>query len=149
MILKPWLAAKFPEATSEELDGAIRRSGGYPGQAMELLESGENLPPEVEAFVKSFTARDTMGLVSVLVPMEKWKREQALPVFTAWLAALQEGLACRSGVPAAGRAAKLLASARSAKDLLAAVENLQKAIEYTQGNVSVAAVCGWLTWALR
>ena len=148
-VLKPWLAAKFPGATSEELDGAIRRSGGYPGQAMELLESGENLPPEVEAFVKSFAARDAMGLVSVLVPMEKWKRDQALPVFTAWLTALQEGLACRSGVPAAGRAAKLLASARSAKDLLAAVESLQKAIEYTQGNVSVAAVCGWLAWALR
>lgn len=148
-VLKPWLAAKFPGATSEELDGAIRRSGGYPGQAMELLESGENLPPEVDAFVKSFAARDAMGLISVLVPMEKWKRDQALPVFTAWLAALQEGLACRSGVPAAGRAAKLLASARSAKDLLAAVESLQKAIEYTQGNVSVAAVCGWLTWTLR
>lgn len=148
-VLKPWLAAKFPEATSEELDGAIRRSGGYPGQAIELLESGENLPPEVEAFVKSFAARDTLGLTMVLTPMEKWKRDQALPVFTLWLNALQEGLACRSGVPAAGRAAKLLASNRSAKDLLAAVSNLQKAIEYTQGNVSVAAVCGWLVHALR
>ena len=148
-VLKPWLAAKFPEATSEELDGAIRRSGGYPGQAIELLESGENLPPEVEAFVKSFAARDTLGLTMVLTPMEKWKRDQALPVFALWLNALQEGLACRSGVPAAGRAAKLLASNRSAKDLLAAVSNLQKAIEYTQGNVSVAAVCGWLVHALR
>ena len=148
-LLKPWLAAKFPSATSEELDGAIRRSGGYPGQAAQLLESGENLPPEVEAFVKSFASRDTMGLVTTLVPMEKWKRDQALPVFTQWLEVLQEGLACRSGVPAASRAARTLASARSAKDLLAAVENLQKAIEYTQGNVSVAAVCGWLTWVLR
>ena len=148
-ILKPWLAAKFPEATGEQLDAAIRRSNGYPGQAAELLEKGENLPPEVEAFVRSFAARDTMGLTTVLVPMEKWKRDQALPIFEAWKNMLQEGLACRSGMPAPGRGAKMLAGSRSSKDLLQAVENLQKAIEYTQGNVSVAAVCGWLTWVLR
>jgi len=148
-ILRPWLAAQFPSATREDLDAAIRRSGGYPGQAKELLESGENMPAELEAFVKSFAARDAMGLTQLLVPMEKWKRDQPLSMFELWLSALQEGLACRSGVPAASRAAKLLASARSAKDLLAAVERLQKAIEYTQGNVSVAAVCGWLTYALR
>lgn len=148
-ILRPWLAARCPSASREALDAAIRRGGGYPGQALQLLESGENLPPEAEAFVKSFAARDPLGLTMVLAPMEKWKRDQALPVFALWLTALQEGLACRSGAPAAGRAAKTLAAARSAKDLLAAVSCLQKAIEYTQGNVSVAAVCGWLAWALR
>ena len=148
-VLKPWLAAKFPSATEESLNAAIRRSGGYPGQAQALLESGENLPPEVEAFVKSFAAKDAMGLTSVLTPMEKWKRDQALPVFELWLTALQEGLACRSGVPAASRSAKLLSQNRSSKDLLDAVRHLQKAIEYAQGNVSVAAICGWLTWALR
>ena len=147
--LKPWLAAKYPNATAEELDAAIRRSGGYPGQAMALLESGENLPPEVEAFVKSFAARDVMGLTQVLVPMERWKRDQALPVFSLWMHALQEALTCRSGVPSVSRSAKLLAQRRSSKDLLAAINNLQKAIEYTQGNVSVAAVCGWLVHALR
>ena len=147
--LRPWLAERFPAADREQLDAAISRSGGYPGQALELLKSGESLPPEVEAFVKSFAARDTMGLLQILAPMEKWKRDQALPVFQLWLTALQEGLACRSGVPAAGRSAKALAAGRSTKDLLHAVEALQKAIEYTQGNVSVAAVCGWLTHALR
>ena len=148
-VLKPWLAAKFPTATEDALNAAIRRSGGYPGQAMELLQSGENLPAEVEAFVKSFAAKDAMGLTAVLTPMEKWKRDQALPVFELWLTALQEGLACRSGVPAAGRGAKLLSQNRSSKDLLDAVRHLQKAIEYAQGNVSIAAICGWLTWALR
>lgn len=148
-LLKPWLAAKFPSAEDSAIDAAIRRSGGYPGQAKDLLEKGESLPPEVEAFIRSFAARDSMGLVQVLVPMEKWKRDQALPMLEAWKEILQEGLACRSGMPAPGRGAKLLAANRSAKDLLAAVEALQKAIEYTQGNVSVAAVCGWLTYALR
>ena len=127
----------------------IRRSSGYPGQAMELLQSGENLPPEVEAFVRAYAARDALALTMVLVPMEKWKRDQILPIFEAWKDMLQEGLACRSGIPAPGRGAKLLAGNRSSKDLLSAVEMLRKAIEYTQGNVSVAAVCGWLVHALK
>ena len=148
-LLKPWLAAKFPAATAEELDASIRRSGGYPGQAAALLESGEHLPPEVETFVRGFAARDPLALTYVLVPMEKWKRDQALPVFEAWKDTLQEGLACRSGVPPVSAAAKTLAASRSSKDLLAAIQCLQKAIAYTQGNVSVAAVCGWLTHALR
>ena len=148
-ILRPWLAAKFPAVSPETLDAAIRRAGGYPGQALALLESGENLPPEVDAFVKSFASRDAMGLVTALVPMEKWKRDLALPVFEAWLAVLQEALSCRSGIPASGSTARELAAARSSKDLLQAVKTMQKAIEYTQGNVSVAAVCGWLAYALR
>lgn len=147
-VLRPWLAERFPDASSEDLEAAIRRGGGYPGQALEILESGAALPPEVDAFVKSFAARDTMGLVNTLVPMEKWKRDLALPVFEAWLTVLQEGLACRSGLPGSGMGREL-AAARSSKDLLQAVKHMQKAIEYTQGNVSVAAVCGWLTWALR
>ena len=148
-ILRPWLTAKFPEAGPEDVDAAILRSGGYPGQALEILEKGEQLPPEVEAFAKSFSARDVMGLVTLLAPMEKWKRDQALPVFEAWLAVLQEGLTCRSGAAAPSRMAREVATKRSSKDLLMAVKALQKAIEYTQGNVSVAAVCGWLTHALR
>ena len=148
-ILRPWLAEKFPDATRQQLDAAIRRSSGYPGQAVELLQSGENLPPEVEAFVRAYAARDALALTMVLVPMEKWKRDQILPIFEAWKDMLQEGLACRSGMPAPGRGAKLLAESRSSKDLLGAVEILRKAIEYTQGNVSVAAVCGWLVHALK
>ena len=146
--LRPWLAARFPEASPEDWEAAIRRSGGYPGQALEILGHGAAQPAEVEAFVKSYAARDAMGLVSVLVPMEKWKRDLALPVFEAWLAALQEGLACRSGMPGSSTGREL-AAARSSKDLLQGIKTLQKAIEYTQGNVSVAAVCGWLTYALR
>ena len=148
-ILRPWLAEKSPEASRQQLDAAIRRSSGYPGQAMELLQSGENLPPEVESFVRAYASRDALALTMVLVPMEKWKRDQILPILEAWKDMLQEGLACRSGMPAPGRGAKLLAENRSSKDLLSAVEILRKAIEYTQGNVSVAAVCGWLVHALK
>ena len=148
-LLRPWLAEKFPSASSEDMDAAIFRSGGYPGQALEILENGEHLPPEAEAFAKSFAAKDILGLVSILAPMEKWKRDQALPVFEIWLSLLQEGLTCRSGAAAPSRIARELAAKRSSRDLLLAVQALQKAIEYTQGNVSVAAVCGWLAHVLR
>ena len=148
-VLKPFLAVRFPQASPEDLDGAIRRSGGYPGQAIALLESGESQPPEVAAFVEAFTHRNVLALTQLLVPMEKWKRDQVLPVFAAWKEVLQEALVCRSGIPAATQAARSLSVARSSNDLMDAIGHLTKAMEYAQGNVSVGAVCGWLTWALR
>ena len=42
-----------------------------------------------------------------------------------------------------------IAEKRQGGDLLSAVDVLQKAVDYTQGNVSPAAVCGWLFFALR
>lgn len=147
--LRPFLAEKFPDASREDIDGAIHRSGGYAGQAMELLRGDASLLPEAEAFVKAFAARDVLALLQVLVPLERKPRDQVLPIFEACKTALQEGLSCRSGMPPVSRSARLLSAERSAKDLLAAITKLQKAIEYTQGNVSVAAVCGWLTQTLR
>ena len=148
-LLKPHLTKAFPEAASQELDGAIRRSNGYVGQAMALLSGSIAKAPEVEAFVEAFAARDALGLLQVLVPMEKKPRDQAIPIFSAWKEALQEGLTCRSGLPAVSQSAARLSAARSGKDLLSAIQALQKAIEYAQGNVSVAAICGWLVQTLR
>ena len=148
-ILKPYLQNAFPDADPDAIDGAIRRSGGYVGQAMELLSGDTEQIPEVEIFLRSFAAKDTLGLLQAFVPMERKPRDQVLPFFSACLAALQEGLACRSGMPPVSRSAKLLATERSGKDLLAAIHALQKAIEYAQGNVSVAAICSWLTHTLR
>lgn len=148
-VLRPFLADKFPDASQEDIDGAIHRSAGYAGQAMALLKGEAGRLPEAEAFVTAFAARDVLGLLQVFVPLERKPRDQVLPIFEAIKNALQEGLSCRSGMPPVSRAARLLAQQRSAKDLLEAITRLQKAIEYTQGNVSVAAVCGWLTQTLR
>ncbi len=148
-VLRPFLAARYPQAAKEDLDAVIRRSGGYTGQAMALLESGAQQPPEVAAFAEAFTGKDIMGLLRLIVPMEKWKRDQVLPVFAAWIEVLQEALVCRSGIPASTQSVRALSAARSSKDLMSAIRNIQKAMEYTQGNVSVAAVCGWLVHALR
>ncbi len=148
-LLRRKLHEKFPNADDAQLAGAIARSGGYLGQAQKLLESGSAITPQTENFARSFAGRDTFGLLQVLVPMEKWKRDQILPVFEEWVQLLESALACRYGVQALSPTAQALSTSRSAQELTNAIRLLQKAIEYTQGNVSVAAVCGYLEWALR
>lgn len=148
-LLRKTLSAEFPEANGDAITAAMERSGGYLGQARTLLAEGASLSPQTEGFVRSFASREAMGLVTVLVPMEKWKRDQLIPELRQWTAILENALTCRAGLAAASPAARELSTARSSQELLTAVRHLQKATEYAQGNVSPAAVCGWLEWALR
>ena len=84
-----------------------------------------------------------------LTPMEKWKRDQLLPILQQWVELLEESLACRAGGRAISELSRKISAGRSAADILAAIRQLQKCIEYAQGNVSPAAICGYLQWALR
>jgi hypothetical protein len=52
-------------------------------------------------------------------------------------------------MPGSNPLARAVSAQRSSRDLMQAISHLQKAIEYAQGNVSVAAICGWLSWQLR
>ena len=148
-LLRSNLQALFPQSSAEDIQGAIARSGGYLGQAKRLLEEGSIQCPHTEQFIQCFTQRDVLALISLLVPMERWKRDQLLPVLQRWEEALQNALVCRSGMHALSASVRQLSTARSSSELLSAIRHLQKAIEYTQGNVSVAAVCGYLEWALQ
>ena len=148
-LLRSQLQARFPQAAAEDINAAIVRSGGYLGQAIPLLEEGSAQCPHTQQFLRSFTERDALGLVQLLVPMERWKRDQLLPVLTRWEESLQSALVCRSGMHALSPAVRQLSTTRSSAELLTAIRHIQKAIVYTQGNVSVAAVCGYLEWALR
>ena len=148
-VLRSRLKKVFPEADEQTLTAAISRSGGYLGQAIQLLTDGTAVSAQTEGFVRSFAGKDTMGLVQTLVPMERWKRDQLLPELERWSEVLQQALVCRSGMNVMSQMARDLGSARSSQELLQALRHLQKSIEYTQGNVSPAAVCGYLEWALR
>jgi uncharacterized protein YigA (DUF484 family) len=88
-------------------------------------------------------------MTQVLVGMEKWKRDLAISEWQSWLQLLQSALACQAGQRATSPLAKKLSTARSSRELMQAVQELQKIIEYAQGNVSVAAICGYLQWTLR
>ena len=81
--------------------------------------------------------------------MERWKRDQFLPILEQWTGLLQQALVYRSGMQVPSDLARQLGDTRSSEDILTYIRCLQKSMEYTQGNVSVAAVCGYLEWALR
>ena len=148
-VLRRQLRLDFPQAQQEDIDAAIARSGGFLGQAKQLLESGDQLPPQTVGFVNALAQRDSLTLVQTLAPMEKWKRDALLPVLQNWLEIVESALVSRSGIRVVSPLARQLAQARTGEELHQTAVHLKKAIEYTMGNVSTAAVCGWLAWELR
>ena len=148
-LLRQSLRSAFPQAQEEDLEGAIARSGGYLGQAKELLQSGELHCPYTEQFLQCFANRNALALVQLLVPMERWKRDQLTEVLARWEEALQSALVSRAGIRAISPAVRQLSTQRSSQELMEAIRHIQKSITYAQGNVSVAAVCGYLQWVLR
>ena len=148
-ILRRELRSEFPGSSADSVSAAIVRSGGYLGQAAQLLREGDTQSSQAEDFAGSFSRRDALGLMRVLVPMERWKREPLLEVLSGWLELLESALVSRSGLSAVSPLARQLSAGRSSAELMEAVGHLQKAILYVQSNVSPAAVCGYLEWALR
>ena len=148
-LLQPQLKQAFPDAQQEDLDAAISRSGGYLGQARTLLESGSLVSEQTKLFADCFGRRDALALTQLLVPMEKWKRDQFIEELTQWIHLLHSALVCRSGMPVTMQLSRDLSAQRSSEELMAAIDQLKKSIEYAAGNVSVGAICGHLTWVLR
>ena len=60
--LRKALRRDFPQTQEEDLDAAIFRSGGFLGQARELLKDGDALPPQTEGFGKALANRDPLLL---------------------------------------------------------------------------------------
>ncbi len=148
-LLRQTLRLQFPDASAEDIDAAMARSGGFLGQAQKILQSGEAAAPQIRDFVECFSSRNALALTQLLVPMQKCKREQLLDILSQWLEILENALAARSGMPGVSSQARLLSSSRSSQELMNAIRSLKKALEYAQGNVSPAAICGWLEYELR
>ena len=62
---------------------------------------------------------------------------------------LESALVSRSGQPVVSAQARVLAQERTGGELYQGVVCMKTALEYLQSNVSPAAVCGYLEWALR
>ncbi len=146
--LLPWLEERFPGVGQEELLAAARRGGGFPGQAQALLAAGETASPQTLAFAQALGAGDSLALLQVLAPMEKWKRDDLTHQLESWLELVQEALASRGGQAAVSAHARQLGRERTARDLHRGVLCLKQALAYTDSNVSPGAVCGYLEWAL-
>ena len=148
-VLRSQLSREFPQADAGDISASIVRSGGFLGQARELLEAGEELSQQTAAFLEAFGARDALLLTQTLTPMEKWKRDALAEVLQQWIVLLESALASRSGIHAISAQARELSRKRTAPDLHRAILALKTAQEYCLSNVSPAAICGWLAWELR
>ena len=148
-ILRSALMEEFPKVTPETIDAAIARSGGFLGQAKQLLSNGTALPPQTEQFAAAYAARDALALTQTLVAMEKTKRDQLIPLLEQWIQLLEGALADRAGAKAIHPLSSKMGAARSGSELMTAIGHLKKCVEYAQGNISPAAICGYLVWALR
>jgi len=142
------LTKAFPEASQQSIRSAIMRSGGYLGQAKQILEQGL-FSQQTKAFCKSYAQRDVMGLLQTLVPMEKWKRDALIPVLKEWEEVLAQAMSSRAGLPSPSEEAQQIAASRSSKDLMVARTAVRKGLDYAAGNVSCAAICAYLAWELR
>ncbi len=147
--LKKELRRRFPEEGDETIGAAARQSGGFLGQAMALLEKSDGDDPRDSAFVEAYAGKNAYGMAQVLVPLEKQKRDTLIPILQGWCAILQNALLCRNGAGMPTPAAQTLTARRQPGELLKAVEALEKAANYAQGNISPGAICGWLLWELR
>ena len=143
------LEKEFPQAGREAVEAAASRSGGFLGQARSLLSGDGQEKQQTLDFVRAFGQKDAYLLTCTLVSMEKWKRDQLIEMLQQWTEILEDAMAARAGHPPLLRLSAELASRRSARELNDGVEKLRKCIEYAQGNVSPAAICGYLAWALR
>ena len=148
-VLRRELEKRAPQAEAAAISAALVRSGGFLGQALQLLSEEDSNLPQTQAFLQAFAQRDHLLLTQTLVPMEKWKRDQLIPALHQWRVGLQSALQCRSGMAASSQLTAELAARRSSGELNHAIAQLQKALDYAQSNVSPAAVCGWLQWTLR
>ena len=147
-LLKRELRSRFPEVQNDTLSAVCVRSGGYLGQALSLLSGDSAVLPETEELIRAFAAKSRIGLAQVLVTMEKWKRDRLLDALLQWKTLFAEALACRGGGTAVSPLARELSARRGPDELLHAIGQLDKCMEYAQGNVSPAAICGYLVWAL-
>lgn len=118
-------------------------ASGYLGQAVAALEQTEP-SPKTAAFLEAFAARDALGMLETLTSMEKWKREQLLPVLQEWEALLTKALSARCGAPVQDQALQAVRDRRTAREILEAVEALRQAEVWCNANVGAGAICGAL-----
>ena len=148
-LLHRQLTEEFPDASAEDIRTAALRGGGYLGPARQILKAEAAQSPQTAAFAAAFAARDSLGLLQVLAPMEKWKRDQLIEELEQWRKLLGQSLICRSTGGTVTEEVRRISVSRSGVELMEAIKELEKCIRYAQGNVSVAAICGYLQWALR
>lgn len=143
-LLRKQLQARFPAADDQTLRAAALRSGGYLGQALQLMQDVSALLPQTAELAAAYAAGSAGAIVRVLAPMEKLKREQLRPVLAQWYLLFSSALTAQSGQPPLYPQCAKLASVCTASALFSAVEALHTAAEQLEANTGVAHICGAL-----
>ena len=137
-------------AVSAAFGGAVYAAsmlaGVSPGSGALVTVSGRVL---ALSFAACYAARNALALLELLLPMEKWKREQLIPVLGQMREYLAELLMLRSGLGMPDDTQKKILQGRTGAELLAAANSLQTAIDDLNANVGAGAVIGWLSLQLR
>ena len=142
-----WLSEKFPQQSKEALQAAYRRSGGYLGQAAELLQN-EVYAPQTLEFAAAFAKKDAMALTKVLSAMEKQPRSKMQELLEQWRQLLTDALLVRAGAAASAEAVSIGRN-RTGADLSDALRSIRKALENCAANVGTGHICGWLLVQLK
>ena len=148
----PWqTAAAFlqqrrPQDSLQTLQAAYRRGGGFLGQVISCLQE-EARSPQTQEFVRAFSENDRFALTKLLSSMEKLPRDQLFDCLSQWKALLTAALGVRAGVSDTPEAEQLGRS-RTARELAAAAELVQKAMEHSAANIGAGHICGYLAVSL-
>ena len=142
----PWLAAQFPAQPQETLQAACMRSGGYLGQATELLRGTLYFPQTLE-FAGAFEKKDTLALTRTLCSLEKQPRTKLQEILIQWRQLIADAMLVRTGLPGSPEASAIGRS-RTGADLANAAQVLQKAQDACAANIGTGHICGWLITVL-
>ena len=144
----PELRRRFPEKNDAELSRALEQAEGFLGPACRHLTDGI-FQAQTLALAQSFAARDTLGLLQTLVPMEKYKREQLGQILMELRQLLCMTLRARAGALHADDLMQAMLRGRTGAELLQAAGTLAQAADDLTANVGVGAVIGGLCVSLK
>ena len=148
-LLRGVLEQEYTGVSAEAISAAAERGGGFLGQAKRLLDEDGQVRQETARLVDALCKKDALLLMQLLVPLEKSKRDALAELLQDWQMLLENALTASCGMRTVSDQARRLAAALDSRTLHRQYTLVRKAREYTLGNVSPAAVCGYLEWALR
>lgn len=147
-VLQAEFQKAYPNCHPDIHKSAIIRCDGWLGQGLALLQENGKQSPQTEAFVKALAENNHMGIVEVLVPMQKWKRDALIAELEKWSEVIHSAIGYRHQFPMPREDAKLLGNALSTNQLIIAARAVRAALEYAHDNVAVTTICGYLEWML-
>lgn len=145
-VLTEALKKAAPQADEAALSAAVEKSGGYLGAALELLSQPDTESDSQAArFAEAFSRGDDLALLSVLAPLEKWKRQDLLALMEQLHLLFVRALSRQSGAGGLFSApSKALSQGCTPQQLYAGDKALCRVIDMLNANGSAGHAVGYL-----